>query len=75
METTQLSDIEGQKTYHIRINMPAGGYIISNRSIIATYYRDETEDGYKCWFCSSQGNEDIVAQRQEQIGSDVLATN
>ena len=61
METTLLDEIDGNKTYHIRINMPAGGYIISNRSLIVTYYRHEKEDGTKLWMCSSQGNETIVA--------------
>ena len=45
MESTQLPDVDGLKTYHFKLNMPAGGYIISNRSIIATYYRHEMEDG------------------------------
>ena len=75
MESTTLPDVDGHKTYHFKLNMPAGGYIISNRSIIVTYYRHEMEDGTKLFMSSSQGNEEIVASRQEQIGSDVVANN
>ena len=49
--------------------------LISNRSIITTFYETESDDGYRQVFHSSTGNEAIVdARKAEHIKKDTVAT-
>ena len=39
----QIGEDEGCKVYHVKSKMPL---VISNRSLITTFYRGETSDGF-----------------------------
>ncbi len=49
--------------------------VISNRSVITTFYQDVNADGWTAIFHSSQGNEAQTTARETEIGSDVIANN
>ena len=49
---------DGHKVQHLMMKMPL---VISNRSIITTFYEVEREDGWRALFHSSLGNEHIQA--------------
>ena len=71
MTAFRLDDDEGCKVYHIQMKMPM---MISNRSIVTTFYEHEDADtGFKIVVHSSQGNEDIIMRRKNEIGKDVVA--
>ena len=67
----QIGEDEGCKVYHLKMKMPL---VISNRSLVTTFYRCESADGHNIIMNSSQGNESFVEARRDQIGRDVLAT-
>ena len=70
MTVVDLPEHQGQKMYHFKMNMPM---ILSNRSIITTFYNSE-KDGGRIIMNSSQGNEAQIAALADEIGSDVVAT-
>ena len=71
LSSTKLENDEGHRVYHLHMKMPL---IISNRTIITTFYEHNDEaTGFRNVFHSSQGNEVIIAARKDEIGSDVVA--
>ena len=54
LSATRLEDDEDCKVYHLHMKMPM---MISNRSILTTFYEHEDSEGYRIVFHSSQGNE------------------
>ena len=50
-------DMDGHPTFHLHMKMPL---MISNRSIVTSFYEQENEDGSLILINSSQGNEAIV---------------
>ena len=63
-------DMEGHPTYHLYMKMPM---MISNRSIVTSFYSQENEDGSMILINSSQGNEAIIAEQKALIGKNVVA--
>ena len=57
MTPIPLDDVEGFKMFHMKMSMPM---IISNRSVIVTFYPDTLEDGTRILTLSSLGNEAIT---------------
>ena len=70
MSYEMLPESEGNPVAHIKAKMPM---MISNRSVVSCLYREEREGGEKLMFHSSEGNDEVVAGRATQIGSDVVA--
>ena len=68
----ELPDDEGHKVRLLKMKMPM---MITNRSTLTTFYRQEKEDGTKLLFHSSKGNENLIAANADQIGSDVSTNN
>ena len=54
MTVVNMPEDQGEKMYHIKMNMPM---VISNRSVITCVYRKTGEDGSEFVFHSSKGNE------------------
>merc|ERR1712060_478990 len=72
MTYEDLPEDEGHRVSHQKMNMPL---VLSNRSVITTFYRPECADGYQCLMHSSRGNDEIAAANADKIGSDVIANN
>mmetsp|Transcript_21122 Transcript_21122/g.25998 ORF Transcript_21122/g.25998 Transcript_21122/m.25998 type:complete len:142 (-) Transcript_21122:243-668(-) len=72
LSRTSLPEDEGHKVFHLKMKMPL---IISNRSIVTTFYEVDREDGWKAVFHSSKGNEAIQEAQRSAIGKDVVANN
>ena len=68
---TALGEVEGNKLYHLKMKMPT---LITNRSIITCFYKEECADGSTKIFHSSQGNEEQLAANAAAVGKDVIAT-
>ena len=68
----ELPDDEGHKVVLLKMKMPM---VISNRSIVTTFYEHTKEDGTKLIFHSSRGNEEIAAANADKIGKDVVGNN
>ncbi len=68
----ELPDDDGQKMWHLKMSMPM---VISNRSVITTFYQNVDAEGWTSIFHSSQGNEAQTTAREAEIGSDVIANN
>lgn len=69
---TRLTEVDDYKCYHLQMRMPM---MISNRSIVTTFYEHETESGYRVVLHSSMGNEAQIESRRHHIGKDVIANN
>ena len=68
---TRLADEDGHPTWHLHMKMPM---VISNRSVVISFYEEELEDGSKILINSSQGNEEVIAaQKATLIKKNVVA--
>ncbi len=71
LEMTMLEPLsDGIRIVHQRIYTPV---IVSNRSIIQTFYDVERTDGGFTGLASSQGNAELEKKYAKLIGSDVIA--
>mmetsp|Transcript_42010 Transcript_42010/g.55349 ORF Transcript_42010/g.55349 Transcript_42010/m.55349 type:complete len:124 (-) Transcript_42010:130-501(-) len=73
LDAFRLDDDEGCRVYHLKMKMPM---MISNRSIITCFYEHyDAETDQRIVVHSSQGNEAVIADRQRDIGKDVIANS
>ena len=72
MSREALPDVDGHKCWLMKMEMPP---MISNRSLVNTYYHSERPDGTIVFLNSSQGNDSMHEQLADKIGSDVIANN
>ena len=63
-------DMDGHPTFHLHMKMPM---MISNRSVVTSFYEEECEDGSLILINSSQGNEAIIEEQKKLIGKNVVA--
>ena len=70
MTAEKLDPVEGHETYYMHMKMPL---ILSNRSIVTTFYETTAEDGSIIVMHSSQGNEAIYEKLKDKIKKDVIA--
>ena len=72
LSAIELDPDNGYRCCHLMMRMPR---MIADRHIITTFYTYDDTKGKRVVVHSSQGNEELLELRREQIGNDVVANN
>ena len=62
VKMTKLEEVDGYTTWHFVIAMPV--WFLSNRSIVATVYLEDMDDGSSVVMLSGQGNKKLTKSIQ-----------